>query len=136
MWLIVPPFDIVDFTLHFQRWMSEDAAFRSAVPRSILVEDSTVVASRPSDVIAPAARALLPALPDIHYRRLPQQRRIETLFAPRRVNIGNADVRYVVSLITATKEPLEEINTDGYAGAPAIQIWREDVAPAFGLSPD
>lgn len=42
-------------------------------------------------------------------------------------------LRYVASGSTAPDVPLERVNIEARAGVPAIQIWEEDVVPAFGI---
>jgi hypothetical protein len=131
-WIIAPPFDIVDLTLYHQWWQPVDSEFQAFAPKIVLAESTEIVRPRAQDVIAPA---LLKTGTDAEmYRRLPDQRRFGAIFPPRRVLIGDLDIRYVASGMTAPQEPLEGINTVGRAGVPALEIWREDVAPAFGLT--
>ena len=54
--------------------------------------------------------------------------------AARKVALSGLELRYVASGSTAPNEPLEQVNISGRSGVPAIQIWQEDVAPAFGLA--
>jgi len=129
-WLIAPPYDIVDLTLFHQRWLPEDMDLRSLAPKIVLKEQAEIVRPRAQDVIAPA---LLRNGTDAEmYGRLRDQRRFGSIFPARKILLGPLDIRYVASGVTAPNEPLEDINTAGGPGVPAIEIWREDVLPAFG----
>lgn len=131
-WLVAPPYDVVDLTLCYQRWRAEDGDFHSRIPKIILSEGVEIVQARAQDVIAPA---LLVSGTDAEmHHRLRDQRRFGSLFPARRIAVGGLDIRYVPSGMTAPQEPLEGINTAARGGAPAIEIWREDVAPAFGMA--
>jgi hypothetical protein len=131
-WLIVPPYDIVDLTLYHQRWRVEDQQFQTYARKIVLAEKTEIVRARAKDVIAPA---LLEAGTDAEmHRRLPDQRRFGSKFPARKIVIDSLDIRYVASGMSAPKEPLEGINTVARSGVPAIEVWREDVAPAFGIT--
>jgi hypothetical protein len=71
--------------------------------------------------------------PQLHDRLLPDQARIGRIFPARMIKIGPLELRYVPSGATASDVPLEEVNTEGSQGIPAMVIWREDVVPAFDL---
>jgi hypothetical protein len=131
-WLIAPPYDIVDLALYHQRWRRGDSEFQSRAPKIILAEKAEIVRAQAQDVIAPA---LLRDGTDAEmHGSLRDQRRFGSIFPARRVVVGGLDIRYVASGMSAPQEPLEGINTVARAGVPAIEIWREDVAPAFGLT--
>jgi hypothetical protein len=131
-WLIAPPYYIVDLTLYFQRWRSGDSEFHCRTPKIVLSEDAEVVRARAQDVIAPA---LLESGTDAEmHSQLRDQRRFSSLFPARRVVLNGLDIRYIPSGMTAPQEPLEGINTVARAGVPAIEVWREDVAPTFGMT--
>ena len=131
-WLVVPPFDIVDLTLHHQRWIPGDEKYQAIAPKILLAEGTEVVQAQADDVIAPEMlRSGLAA--EIH-RHLPDQKRFSAIVPARRVALDGLELRYVASGSTAPDAPLDGINSGGRAGVPAIQIWNEDVAPAFGLN--
>ena len=69
----------------------------------------------------------------MHFR-LRDQRRFGSLFPARRIVVDALEIRYVPSGMTVPQEPLEGINTVARAGIPAIEVWREDVAPTFGVT--
>ena len=130
-WLVVPPFDIVDLTLHHQRWIAGDEKYQAIAPKILLAEETDVVQAQADDVIAPAMlRSGLAA--EIH-RHLPDQKRFSAIVPARRVALDGLELRYVASGSTAPDAPLEGINSGGRTGVPAIQIWNEDVVPAFGI---
>ena len=79
--------------------------------------------ARLEDLVAPDIRRMYEDH-DLHNKRLPDQKRFGSIFR---------EFRLVPSGISVTDVPLERINIHGRQGAPAIEIWREDVAPAFGF---
>lgn len=130
-WLIAPPFDIVDLTLYHQRWRPGDGAFQAVAPKLVLADRTEIVKARADDVIAPA---LLRSGTDAEmHRALPDQTRFGAIFPARKVDQDGLEIRYVASGSTAPDVPLERVNLEASAGVPAIQIWNEDVVPAFGL---
>lgn len=131
-WLIVPPYEIVDLTLYYQRWHAADVIFHSRAPKIVLAEGTDIVRARPHDVIAPAL--LVHGTDSEMQNRLPDQRRFSSLFPARKMITNDMDIRYVPSGMTAPLEPLEGINTARRGGPSAIELWREDVAPAFEVS--
>lgn len=131
-WLVVPPFDIVDLTLHHQRWTEGDEKHQALAPKAVLADRTEVIQPRADDVIA-ASRLRSGVTAEIH-QHLPDQRRFGAIFPARKVALSGLELRYVASGSTAPNEPLEQVNISGRSGVPAIQIWQEDVAPAFGLA--
>jgi hypothetical protein len=93
------------------------------------------VQARLEDLIAPNVRRRYRD-PDLHNKSLPDQRRFNCIFPARRFTAGDCEFRLVPSGISMTDVTLEQININGRQGAPAIEIWREDVAPAFGFDPN
>jgi hypothetical protein len=139
MWLAVPPFAVVDMTLRFQRW--ERDPFQEAIAPALLIETPRVVHARAEDVVAPAVRQACAAHtgrhdPNLHIRLFPDQERISRIFPARRCVVGDCEFRHVPARVTASDVPLERINKAGSQGAPAIEIWTEDVMPALGLHED
>ena len=136
MWLSVPPFPIVDLTLRHQRWGGD--YFEEIVPATIIGEASEIIRLETDDVIASSvvnvhARREGRKDPQLYARLLKDQARFSKLFPPRKLVIGSLELRYVPSGVSASDVPLEQININGRTGVPAVQIWREDVIPAFGL---
>ncbi|WP_245239941.1 hypothetical protein [Methylobacterium variabile] len=131
-WLIAPPYEIVDLTLYYQRWHATDVIFHSRAPKIVLAEGTDIVRARPQDVIAPAL--LRQGTASELQSHLPDQRRFSSLFPARRMIVNDLDIRYVPSGMTAPLEPLEGVNTARRGGPSAIELWREDVAPAFEVS--
>jgi hypothetical protein len=133
MWLAVPPFDVVDMTLRYQRWGQDP--FQEAILPVLLSEKTEIVQARIEDLVAPDIRRMYRD-PDLHNRSLPDQKRFGHTFPARRFSAGDCEFRLVPSGISMTDVPLEEINVHGRQGPPAIEIWRDDVVPAFGLDLD
>ncbi|MCT7663540.1 hypothetical protein [Shinella kummerowiae] len=132
MWIIAPPYDVVDTTLHYQRWQGD--AFQSLIPKVILADRTDIVKARVQDVVAPDIRRRHPRDQDLHYKLFRDQRRILTMFPARSFVSGQADIRYVPAGIRVPDGPLEDINSEGRAGVPAIDIWREDIMREFNLT--
>lgn len=130
-WLIVPPYQIVDLTLYYQRWREDDSRFQSAAPHSLRTRDADIVRVRADDVIA--AESLIDGADAEIHARLPDQRRFNGIFPARSVRKDRLELRYIPSGLRAPLEPLEGINVEAKAGVPASVIWEEDVIPAFGL---
>jgi hypothetical protein len=133
MWLAVPPFEVVDMTLRFQHW--EQDSFQEAILPTLLAEKAEVARGRLEDFVAPKVRRMYRD-PDLHNKSLPDQNRFGRIFPAHRFAAGDCEFRLVPSGISMTDEPLEQINIHGRQGAPAIEIWRDDVVPAFDLDAD
>lgn len=130
-WLVVPPFDIVDLTLHHQHWVSGDEKYQAIAPKILLAEGTDIIQAQADDVIAPSMLRS-GSTAEIH-RHLPDQKRFSAIVPARRVALDGLELRYVASGASAPDAPLERINSEGRAGVPAIRVWDEDVAPAFGI---
>lgn len=132
MWIISPPFDIVDLTLHYQRWQGDD--FQRHIPKIVLSDTAGIVRARAQDVVAPAVRRRHGGDPELHFRLFRDQKRILKTFPARQVTSNSIDIRYVPAGIRVPLEQLEGINTDERQGVSASRIWEEDVKPAFALT--
>jgi hypothetical protein len=130
MWLAVPPFDLVDMTLRYQHW--EQDAFRESISPVLLAEKTDIVQGGVEDLVAPKVRRMY-CDPELLTKALPDQKRFSGIFPARRFVQGNCEYRLAPSGVSVTDGPLEQINSLGQQGAPAIEIWRDDVAPAFNI---
>lgn len=131
-WVIAPPFKVVDLTLYHQRWRRGDEAFQALAPKIVMSESVEIIKPRADDVIAPA---LLQTGTDREmYDALPDQRRFGGILPACSISRERMQLRYIASGVTAPDEKLDGINAAGSVGVPAIQIWNEDVAPAFGIA--
>lgn len=134
MWIIAPPYDVIDLTLHHQRWRGD--AFQKQIPKKILGEGLASVKARVEDIVAPEVRARHSNIPDLHNAMFPDQARVLRKFPAKAFVIGTTDIRYVPASVSLPDVPLELVNAQARAGVPAIEIWREDIAPAFGIAID
>lgn len=130
MWVIAPPYDVIDVTLHYQRWHGD--TFQRHIPPIILGMGLASVKARAQDVIAPELRSQMPRDPDIHYKVFPDQRRVLETFPAKQFAIGSTDIRYVPGGVSLPDSPLERINEEARAGVPGIQIWKDDILPTLG----
>jgi hypothetical protein len=57
------------------------------------------------------------------------------VFPPQALSTGNVLLKYIPSSVTASDVPLEEIGRDGDGvnSIRAIDIWNEEIAPAFNV---
>lgn len=131
MWIIAPPYDVIDLTLHYQRWRGDE--FQRHIPQTILARDAGTVRARAQDVVAPDVRRRYPPDSELHFRLFRDQKRILETFPAKKIVVGSTDIRYVPAGIRVPDGPLEEVNTEARAGVPAIEIWRDDIVPAFGI---
>lgn len=69
----------------------------------------------------------------LHHRLEPRLAAFGSRFPAREVALGQLSVRYVPIAIRQTEEPLELVNAGTGKGRPAIVIWNDEIAPAFGL---
>ncbi|WP_205937674.1 hypothetical protein [Rhizobium leguminosarum] len=134
MWIIAPPYDVIDLTLRHQRWRGD--AFQRQISPRILGENLANVKARPQDVVAPEIRAQYRGVSDLHNALFPDQARVLKKFPAKAFVSGSTDIRYVPAGVSLPDAPLESVNEQARAGVPAIKIWRDDVAPAFGLDPE
>ncbi|WP_454655095.1 hypothetical protein [Bosea beijingensis] len=131
MWIVAPPFDIVDLTLYYQRW--EGDKFQRLIPPQILATGSRTVRPRVRDMVAPEVLYRFGQHPD-SFPIPSDQTRILKTFPAQQVQIQDIDIRYVPAGIRIPQEGIEGVNKDENQGVSAKRIWEEDVAPAFGLA--
>ncbi len=138
-WVVAPPYRIVDPSLILQHFDGDP--IQPFVPATLLCStDFKAVTPDVSDVVAARVRkrhALREGRfdPRLHHRLEPRLRQFGQMFPTREVANGELLLRYVPIAVRLTDVPLELINTEGKVGRPAIDIWREVIAPAFGVAP-
>ncbi|MDJ0276020.1 hypothetical protein QLH51_04275 [Sphingomonas sp. 2R-10] len=137
-WVCAPPFFIVDASLALQHWAGTPMA--GFVPPVVLGDAATAPIVRPgvddcvsADVRAIHAEAERRLDPNLHHRLEPRLAAFGGRFPAREILLGQLSVRYVPIAIRQTNEPLEMVNAGSGKGRPAITIWNDEVAPAFGL---
>jgi hypothetical protein len=138
-WVVAPPYSIVDASLILQRL--EDDPIQPVVPATLWCDtDFKIVTPDITDVVAASVRDKYAARegrydPQLHYRLQPRLRQFGEAFPALEVTKGELQLRYVPIAIRLTDVPLELINSEGKVGRPAIDTWRETIAPAFGIKP-
>jgi hypothetical protein len=138
VWVVAPPYRIIDTSISLQSWTGD--SMRDFVPRYLLVEAGAVTVNPTADSVVSAkvraryAREEGRADPQLQHRLYPRLRHFGRDFPALETTVGELRIRYVPVAIRQTDVPLELINSEGTAGRPAIDIWRDEVAPAFGLS--
>ena len=136
-WVVAPPYHVADASLLLQRWGSDP--IREYIPSAFLIEgDYNPVTPDMSDVVSARVRARHAERqgrpdPELHHRLEPRLREFGRSFPALDAMRDDLRLRYVPVAIRQTDVPLELINTEGRVGRPAIEVWREVIAPAFGV---
>lgn len=136
-WVVAPPFKVVDPTISLQHWEGDDMG--KYVPEYVIADDTAKI-MRPAvhDVVCNEFRHEYFIRegrndPDLHYRLEPRLRTFGANFSAVSVVVGELELHYTPVAVRQTDVPLELINTTSGRGRPAIEIWRERIAPALGL---
>jgi hypothetical protein len=137
VWLVAPPFVVVDITAKHQRWQEE--AFRTALPGPVLVETASEIRPVADDIVCDDAQLWHTMRngrddPNLHLTKWPQLPNFWRTFRPLGITIDQAHLRYVPMGATASDVPLEQIAATSNRAVRPIDIWRSHVAPAFGVS--
>lgn len=137
-WMVVPPFNLIDATVSQQCW--GDDPVRQFLPKFIATDAVLPMQPDVSDVVSRRMRDYFSQLddfldPDLHLRLQPNLPDFSAHFPPVLFEEGHLQTRYVPINIHLPEAPLEELNRDGCNGRPALEIWRDMVAPAFGVQP-
>ncbi len=138
-WVVAPPYGIVDASLILQRLAGDP--IQRFVPATLLCDtELKIVTPDVTDVVSARRREQF-ARQDgrfdsqLHHRLEPRLRKFGQSFPAVELTKGELRLRYVPIAIRQTDVPLEQINSEGRVGRPAINIWRETIAPAFGVAP-
>ncbi|MDC7682332.1 hypothetical protein PQU92_03540 [Asticcacaulis sp. BYS171W] len=137
-WLVVPPLRLIDPTVSQQCW--GDDPIRNYLPKFIATDGVTDVTPDVSDVISRRMRDYFASMDDywddnLHLRLQPNLPVFAEHFPAVQYQREHLITRYVPINIHLPDAPLEALNSDGHMGRPAIDIWRDLVAPAFGVEP-
>jgi hypothetical protein len=137
-WVIAPPYRVVDAAIALQRWTGDPMG--DYVPLHLVIETGTkVVRPAVGDVVSARVRARYEMRDgrcdrELHYRLQPRLRAVGRDFPALETFSGDLRLRYVPVAVRQTDVPLELINTASGIGRPAIEIWRDDVAPMLANS--
>ena len=129
-WLVAPPFLLVDIAIKYQPYKHDVTEY---LPNMVIVEEAQQ--SRPSedDLFSPYARA--------HFQKqgvprgllvakvIPRLPRFWSVFPPRKIDMGNARIKYTPTGISASDRPLEEITSLMLSGKTGIEIYRDLIQP-------
>jgi hypothetical protein len=135
-WIIAPPYKVVDATISLQHWHGDDMG--RYVPLFVLASDEAIkIRPKVDDVVSNKIRIKAASAgysdSDLHYQLEPHLKVFGAKFSALEINEKNLKLRYVPVAVRQTDVPLERINIESGRGRPAIEFWREKVAPAFGL---
>lgn len=134
VWVVAPPFEIVDIALKGQLWQRGEAAL---VPKTVVLETSRPVTPEPYDfmstsVLARAFRQQGPLPRDFHLRAVPGLVRPAKFFPSWEVDIGETTLRYACAGITVSDGPsLYAIRSRRWNGKLAGELFDEVVRPAL-----
>jgi len=137
-WLVAPPFLVVDSTLKHQQWIDLHPVIAELLPKVVAIEDGAIIQPRWDDVVSDSLieqyhvpRAELKA--GLAYRFQQNLSRIEKSLPGRDIRIGALSLRYIAGVVTVSEAPLEQIPPVSPISSrlKPIDIWNEDVAPAF-----
>ena len=135
-WIIAPPYKIVDATISLQHWHGDDMG-RYVPPFVLASDEATKIRPKVDDVVSNKIRIKAASAglsdSDLHYRLEPHLKVFGAKFPALEINEKNLRLRYVPVAVRQTDVPLERINIESGRGRPAIEFWREKVAPEFGL---
>jgi len=138
VWVVAPPFQIVDATIALQNW--GNSPIRPFIPDSLVVEtEASVITPTVDDLISPLVqkRKLLESEgvqdSNLHNELIPNLSGFNENFPALSLTIGALHLRYCPTSPAMPNEPLEEIMSSSHYRRSAIEIWQQEVVPAFDL---
>jgi hypothetical protein len=136
VWVVAPPFAIVDATIKSQGW---DAPFAAAMPDWLAATDTQLATMTVEDIIASEVREAhfreTGQLDSNLYRMLhPDLVAVSEKFPGRKLEIGSVRLRYLPTGIRASDDQHEEIGA--LSGLNGARIWADYIAPAFATNPE
>jgi len=134
VWVVAPPFEIVDVTLKTQPYERGEAAL---LPDSVVTEHAELIVPSAEEYVAAsilrrahARRGLLPS--DIHLQISPDLARATKAFPSWQVQVGTTTLRYAAGGVTVSDGPsLHAITSRRWNGMLAGELFDEVVRPAL-----
>ncbi len=134
VWVVAPPFEIIDITLKKQAYAFGEAAI---LPDSVVLETAPQIRPTADDfcsasVLEHAFRRRGPLPEDIHFRLSPQLERAATSLPSFEVTIGETALRYAVGGVTLSDGPcLHAITSRRWNGRLAGELYDQIVRPGL-----
>ncbi|EWY35811.1 hypothetical protein N825_34180 [Skermanella stibiiresistens SB22] len=136
VWVVAPPFAVVDATIKSQGW---DAPFAAAMPDWLAASDTQLAAMTVEDIIASEVREAYfrktgQLDSNLHRMLRPDLVAVSEKFPGRKLEIGSVRLRYLPTGICASDDQLEGIGT--LSGLDGARIWADYIVPAFATYPE
>jgi hypothetical protein len=134
VWVVAPPFEIIDITLQTQPYQRGEAGM---VPQFIITETAERITPMPNEFVATSIlnreRRRLGRLPDdIHFRLWPDLARAARAFPSWQVKIGDTILRYAAGGVTVSDGPsLHAITSRRWNGLLAGEMFDQIIRPAL-----
>lgn len=134
VWLVAPPFEIVDVSLACQAYSRGEGAF---LPPFLIAESGRRITPQATDycsveVLARARQHYGPLPADVHFRLNPDLRRRVDYFPSFEIGIDDAKLHYCAAGITASDAPdLQAITSRRWNGLLAGELYEQAVRPAL-----
>ena len=136
VWVVAPPYTIVDSTISLQHWQNDEMG-HFVPPYVLAADDARMIRPKVGDVVSDQLRreAAAHGIPDadLHYRLEPRLQPFGRKFPALEISRGDLTLHYVPVVVRQTDVPLERINIEGERGRPAIEFWQRIVAPHFNV---
>ena len=134
VWVVAPPFEIVDVTLKTQPYQRGEAVL---LPPSVVTEHAEPIVPTAEEYVAASIlrreHARLGRLPsDIHFQMSPDLARAAEAFPSWQVQVGTATLRYAAGGVTVSDGPsLHAITSRRWNGRLAGELFDAVVRPAL-----
>lgn len=137
VWLVAPPFEIVDVSLACQSYFRGEQAF---LPSFLVAEGGRKITPQATDycsseVLSNARRKFGPLPKDIHYRLDPNLKRRVDYFPSYEVLSGTTTLHYSAGGVSVSDAPsLQAITSRRWNGLLAAELYEQAIKPELGPS--
>ncbi len=137
MWVVAPPFEIVDVALRGQPFTRGE---QDLLPTNVVVEAATRIVPDAHEYMSAELLELEfqrrgPLPHDIHFRKFPGLVRSATYFPSSEVTVGTTVLRYAAAGVSLSDAPsLDAITSRTWNGRLAGALYREVLKPALSVN--
>lgn len=134
VWVVAPPFEIVDATVRSQPYLRDEAEY---LPRYIALETADKICPEAQDFVAPSILnhqfMMSGPLPkDVHLKMFPDLKRVTDYFPSWNVHHDGAVLRYSAAGVTVSDAPsLHSITSRRWNGLLAGEMFDQVILPAI-----
>lgn len=134
VWVVAPPFEIVDATIRAQPYQRDEVSF---LPRTVVLETADRAVPEAKDFLAPSILSSQfvmsgPPPKDIHLKMFPDLKRVTDYFPSWDVLQGEATLRYSAAGVTVSDGPsLYAITSRRWNGMLAGEMFDQIILPAI-----